>query len=306
MMESTVIGLELVHEHRNYLADYGIILAVTALVAQAPLRKLGPLIRIATPAIFLLLFSYTTWVRASQWSDVVSQAVYEAQHHPQSYRAVFAAGRVYAKLALNGATEFEDEARELLIRAGELGKGEIMPHTALILFHYKLNQPVDPAWYDELFYRLSSYPVIPSTLISLQAFLKCAEENCGVPIETVETMFNLTLENETTSLSNTRLAEAETIYGSFTLNTRGDFRKGRRLFTQAVEHSPRDTQYRKNLVNMLIVMGELNEAQHQLELFRTANTYGGNEAIYQMLQGSINEARKQQTSSARLEPPSGG
>ena len=123
LMESTVIGLELVHEHRNYLADYGIILAVTALVAQAPLRKLGPLIRIATPAVFLLLFSYTTWVRATQWSDVVSQAAYEARHHPQSYRAVFAAGRVYAKLALNGAPEFEDEARALLIQAGELRQG---------------------------------------------------------------------------------------------------------------------------------------------------------------------------------------
>ena len=115
-------------------------------------------------------------------------------------------------------------------------------------------------------------------------------------------MFNLTLENETTSLSNARLAEAETIYGSFTLNTRGDFPKGRRLFTQAVEHSPRDTQYRQNLVNMLIVMGDLNEAQHQLELFRTANTYGGNEVTYQMLQDSIDDARKQQITSARLEP----
>ena len=124
-------------------------------------------------------------------------------------------------------------------------------------------------------------------------------------METVETMFNLTLENETISLINTQLAEAETLYGSFTLNTRGDFLKGRRLFTQAVEHSPRDTQYRQNLVNMLIVMGEINEAQHQLELFRTANTYGGNESIYQTLQGSIDDARKQQTTSARLEPPSG-
>ena len=305
LIESTIIGLELVHEHRNYLADFGIILAVTALIVQAPMRKLGPVIRIAAPAVFLLLFSYTTWVRATQWSDVTSQAIHEARHHPQSYRAVFAAGRIYAKFALNGATEFEDEARQLLIRSSELSQGEIMPLTALILLNYKLNQPVDPAWYDELFYRLSSHPVIPSTLVSLRAFSKCSEENCGVPDEAVETMFNLALENETTGLSKKRLAETETIYGSFTLNTRGDFQKGHRLFTQAVAHSPRDTQYRKNLINLLIVMGELNEAEHQLGLFRTANTYGGNEAIYQMLQGAIDEARKQQTTSARLESPPG-
>mgnify|MGYP001547137282 CR=1 FL=1 len=124
-------------------------------------------------------------------------------------------------------------------------------------------------------------------------------------MDAVDTMYNLTREKETTSLSKKRLAETETIYGSFTLNTRGDFHKGHRLFTQAVAHSPRDTQYRKNLINLLIVMGEFDEAEHQLELFRTSNTYGGNEAIYKMLQGAIDEARQQQTTSARLESPAG-
>jgi hypothetical protein len=302
LMESTVIGLELAHEHRNYLADYGIILAVTALVAQVPLRRLAPVIRIATPAVLLLLFSYTTWVRASQWSDVVSQAVYEARHHPQSYRAVFAAGRVYANLALKGAPEFEDEAREHLIRASELSKGEIMTHSALILFNYELNKPVDPAWYDELFYRLSSYPVIPTTLISLRAFVKCSEANCGIPVEKMETMFTLTMNNKTTRLSKQRLAETEALYGSFAINTQKDLRKGHRLFTQAVAHSPRDMQYWLNLVHLLIAAGDLNEAQDKLELFRSANTYSGNESIYLTLQGSIDDARKQQTTSARLTP----
>ena len=240
-----------------------------------------------------------------QLSDVVSQAVYEARHHPQSYRATFAAGRVYANLVLRGAPEFEDEAQALLIQASELGKGEIMPHTALILFNYKLNQPVDPAWYDAIFYRLSNHPVISTTLVSLRGLIKCSEQECGIPVETMEKIFNLTLDNETTRLSNKRLANAETLYGIFTVNTRGDIQKGHRLFTQAVTHSPRNTEYRQNLINLLIVMGELNEAEHQLALFRTANTYSGNEAIYKMLQGSIDEARKQQTTSARLEPPPG-
>ena len=303
IMESTVIGLELAHEHRNYLADYGIILAVTALLSQATLRRMGPLIRIATPAIFLLLFSYTTWVRATQWSDVVSQAVYEARHHPQSYRATFAAGRIYANLALKGAPEFQDEARELLMQASTLNKGDIMTHSALILLNYGLNQPVDPAWYDEIFYRLSNYPVIPTTLISMRAFTKCSEKECGVPTETLEKMFRLVMDNETTGFSNKRLAEAEAIYGSFKLNTLKDFPAGYQLFTQAVEHAPRDAPYRLNLINLLIVMGELSEAEHQIDLFRAANTHDGNEAFYQMLQNSIDEARKHQNTTASFDSP---
>jgi Flp pilus assembly protein TadD len=64
-------------------------------------------------------------------------------------------------------------------------------------------------------------------------------------------------------------------------------------------------QYWQNLVRLLVAAGDLNEAQDKLELFRSANTYSGNESIYLTLQGSIDDARKQQTTSARLEPPSG-
>jgi thioredoxin-like negative regulator of GroEL len=115
-------------------------------------------------------------------------------------------------------------------------------------------------------------------------------------------MFNLTMDNETTRLSNKRLAETEALYGSFAINTQKDLRKGHRLFTQAVAHRPRDMHYWQNLIRLLIAAGDLAEAEQKLELFRTTNTHGGNEAIYQVLQNSIDDARKQQAVSARLDP----
>jgi len=161
LMESTVIGLELVHEHRNYLADYGIILAVTALIAQAPLRKLGPVIRLATPAIFLLLFSYTTWVRATQWSDVVSQAVYEARHHPASSRAVYAAGRAYSMQALNGLSDSKAKAYAYLQQSEAMDKTGIKSNIVLVKLAYLLDDPVylgveetEDACYSEDLYRI--------------------------------------------------------------------------------------------------------------------------------------------------------
>ena len=292
VLESTVIPLEIAHEHRNYLADYGIILALTCLVMQAPLRKLAPAIRIGAPCLFLLFFSYTTWLRASQWSDVVYQAVYEARHHPTSFRSVFSAGRIYARLALNGAPDFAKQARDYLLHAAELNKAEVMSYSALIQFSYLMKQPVDPKWYDEIFHRLSSYPVSPSTTITLNAFTKCAELKCGVPAEIIETMFSLVFDNKSLQLNHARLAESKTIYGYYTINVRGNPRKGRELFTQAVELSPQNYQYWENLVNLLIVMGEYDDAQQQLELLKTKNTHGGNDSLYQMLQNEINTARK--------------
>ena len=306
VLESTVIPLELAHEHRNYLADYGIILAVACLVSQAPLRRLAPVIRVGAPCLFLLLFSYTTWLRASQWSDVVNHAVYEARHHPASFRSVFSAGRIFARLALKGKPDFAPQARENLLRAAELNPAEVMAYSALIQFTYLMQQPVSPEWYEEIDHRLSSYPVSPSTLVSLRAFSRCAEIKCGVSEERMETMFRLAFANETLQSNHKRLAEAKTIYGYYTINVRGNSRKAHELFARAVELSPRNYQYRENLINLLIVLGEYNEAQQQLELLKASQTHGGNETLYQMLQDEINTARKSHAAAARHELPESG
>ena len=42
-LESSIFPLEIVHEHRNYLADYGILLALASGLAEAPLRRLAPI-----------------------------------------------------------------------------------------------------------------------------------------------------------------------------------------------------------------------------------------------------------------------
>ena len=298
VIESTVIPLEIAHEHRNYLADYGIILAIAFLVTQAPLRRLAPAIRIGTACLFLLLISYTTWLRASQWSDVVNQAVYESRHHPTSFRSVFATGRIYARLALNGAPDFAKQARDQFLRAADLNKAEVMSYSALIQFSYLMKQPVNPEWYNEIFNRLSSYPVSPSTTITLRAFTECAAKKCGVPEEMIEKMFSLVFENKSLQYNHTRLAELTTIYGYYTINVRRNPHKGLELFTQAVEISPRNYQYWENLINLLIAMGEYDDAQQQLEILKTKNTYGGNDALYHMLQGEIDTARNKQTASS--------
>ena len=176
-----------------------------------------------------------------------------------------------------------------------------MSLSALILFNYELNQPVDPAWYDELFYRLSSYPIKPTTIISLRAFVRCSKDNCGVPEESLERMLTLAMNNETTRLSNSRLAEIEALYGTFAINTQQDILKGHRLYTQALAHSPRDTQYWQNLIQLLVAAGDTDEAQDKLELFKSANTHAGNEIIYQMLQDSIDDKRIQQGTTTSLE-----
>ena len=167
-LESTLLPLELVHEHRNYLPLFGIILALAGLVARLPVKRLSPLIHVGAPLLLLALFASTTWLRSTQWSDNVNHAVYEARHHPDSARAVFVAGRIHARLALQGHAEYEDKAHTYLARAHQLDSTGIMPAITLVKFGFLIDEPVDPSLYEEIITRLRNHPVSASDTASLR------------------------------------------------------------------------------------------------------------------------------------------
>ena len=284
--------LEIAHEHRNYLADYGILLAASIAVTQAPLRRMAPLIRTATPLLFLILFSSTTWLRASQWSDNINQAIYEARHHPESFRAVFAAGRIHGRLAIQGQPGSEDKAYVYLERAGELDKVSIMSEVTMIKLSYLLGNPVKDAWFETILHKLAHNPLTASDISSLKELASCIGDICDVPTETMESIFALALKHENGILLS--------IYGYYTINKRGNFPKGLVLFKRAVELSPREPQLWINLIKLLIVMQRPDEAEEKLLQFMATDTHGGNAADYHGLQGSIDELRKAQSSSTKI------
>ncbi len=88
LIESTVIGLEIAYEHRNYLPSAGLIFAAMVLMAEIysrslKLRKLLP----ALLTVLVILLAYLTFVRSEQWSSEFRLVAEEADRHPRSYRA---------------------------------------------------------------------------------------------------------------------------------------------------------------------------------------------------------------------------
>ncbi|MBW2208797.1 MAG: hypothetical protein JRG79_17990, partial [Deltaproteobacteria bacterium] len=218
-LESTIFPLEIAHEHRNYLADFGILLALGSAITVLPMQKLGSIVRAGTPLLFLCMFSYTTWLRADQWSDNVKFAVFEALHHPQSFRAVYSAGRIHAKLALNGQPGSEEQAFRYLEQASDVDDTKIMPAIVMIKLAYLLDKPVRQEWFTEVLERLERYPITPTALDSLSELSKCTGKRCTFPTGIMDEMFRLTLENPSLVIDGRLRAEAETIYGYYTINT---------------------------------------------------------------------------------------
>ncbi len=283
LLESTILPLELVHEHRNYLPGFGIILALAGLVIRLPARRLAPVIQVAAPALLLVLFASTTWLRSTQWSNNVDHSVYEARHHPQSPRAVFAAGRIHARLALQGHTESIDKAYEYLGKASALDPTGIMPDVTMLKLDYLLEREVDPGRFDEIVSRLERYPLTATDTSSLQDLADCLGGKCSMAPETVDRIFHAALKNW-----NTRL---KTVYAYYIINQRGKFLEGLALFERVVERRPEEPQHWKNLINLLMVMNRFDEAQQRLDQFRDLRPYGSSEADFRILQDDIDRNR---------------
>jgi len=94
-LESSIFGLEIAFEHRNYLPSFGIFLAIGYYLNY--LRKttgnLRKIIWIALP-LLLLTIAVSTWNRANTWRDAYSLAEENVRNHPDSPRANDMAARV--------------------------------------------------------------------------------------------------------------------------------------------------------------------------------------------------------------------
>lgn len=86
LIESTVIGLELYFEHRNYIAALFLFLPIAAGIVFLSEKIDKKLITIMM-VIILGFLSFLTWQRVKLWSNIDKLQIYWAQKNPNSDRA---------------------------------------------------------------------------------------------------------------------------------------------------------------------------------------------------------------------------
>ncbi len=155
LLESTVIPLELVFEHRNYLPSYGPLFAVGyALTQTALLGRLRLHVRYALLAAVLLALAGPLQLRVSYWSNISDFLIYELVSHPDSPRAWVSLAYAEAQRGL-----YKDAAK-FYRKAGELEPPEAGHLVgALSLDLHELKQPIDEDLLDEILARLEHHPV---------------------------------------------------------------------------------------------------------------------------------------------------
>ncbi len=156
-LESTVLPLEIAHEHRNYVPLLGVLLVAAwallrALEGKGSHKTLG----VTLVSVALAYFPFVTALRSHQFGDEVRRTQIEAQHHRKSSRAQYEAGRVLAGLPEAQAPNSPTHAfaRAHYEMAGELDPGSKFGWLGLIHLDCQAGLPVKRAETEELSRRL--------------------------------------------------------------------------------------------------------------------------------------------------------
>jgi len=120
LMESTVLGLELYFEHRNYLAALFLFLPIASglYILQ---EKINPKLMILITLVIFSIVSFFTYERAKLWGNIAELELYWAKSSPNSPRAQNAIAGI---LMNQGRVQ---EANQFLVKAMQR-----MPDSALL------------------------------------------------------------------------------------------------------------------------------------------------------------------------------
>jgi hypothetical protein len=94
-LESTFLALELMFEHRNYLASFGIFIALLALAQQLISAQRA---KVAIVALGLMALTFLTYQRALTWSSPATMYDFMYYAHPTSPRLSFIVADVHAEV----------------------------------------------------------------------------------------------------------------------------------------------------------------------------------------------------------------
>ncbi len=266
-LESTVFPLELVFEHRNYLPSFGPLFALGAgaLLLAARARH-GRWLKLGL-VVYLGLFAAVTHLRAWDWSTEDRLILSEAERHPESVRASFA----LAKRLIGGLPDAIDPAqsyaaaRYYLEQVRELAPQNLDALFGLVVLNLHIGQPPEPAWIEALTSGLR-HGVVDPTHVTTSQFSFLVQwhmaDGYALPRATVLGIFEAALANP--RFDNVARAGILAALRAYYLEVLKEPKQALPYARESVRYWPQRWHYQKRLVELLVQLRRLDEAEAAL------------------------------------------
>ncbi|MDK8463821.1 hypothetical protein [Marinobacter sp. SS13-12] len=198
-MESTIFSLELVHEHRNYLAIFSVLFAIAYYLVIGS-DKFSSL-RVLLAGSLIIFFGLTTLTRAAVWGEPVVHVITEVSNHPLSPRANYGLGKQYAIYAnaLDGSaqkTEAIQSAVKYFEKSAELRASYVDGLFGLLMLEGLEGHQMSEESYRSLLRRLRIAPFSNNTYNYLHGVLSCLEAgDCEISNRKMNEIFDACRDN---------------------------------------------------------------------------------------------------------------
>ncbi|HFD87239.1 MAG TPA: hypothetical protein ENJ35_06150, partial [Gammaproteobacteria bacterium] len=193
-MESSIFALEMVHEHRNYLPMYGILLPMAFYLLHPTLPAKTLKARIALGILLIAILSATTAMRASDWGDPVQLALTEARNHPNSARSQYQLGIIYWQLMEwqpENAEAYAIQAQKHFEMSRLANPNSTSGLFALLMLDSRTSSELNPDQVNELKTLLKSRPFLSNSVHHLRDLNQCqAKNSCQFTPQQVNGIFN--------------------------------------------------------------------------------------------------------------------
>ena len=269
LLTATVIPLELVYEHRNYFASFGLCLALGDALAwaagKANLRK-GAWV---AALLLLALYAGLTALRAREWNNPLRFSMTEAAKHPTSPRATYAVARDLIVLSdYRTDSPFLQPALAALDKAMQVRDATPLPAAAAIITANRSGLPVQPHWWRNLQQRLRATPRGPQPRGAIASLVDCERtRRCALPAAEMAAVFDA-------ALSHGRDPEILNIQGSHALHALRDPTQAVRLWEEAARAAPRVAEYQITLARFYAAANQPALARNHIARLRQLGRFG--------------------------------
>ncbi|WEN16834.1 hypothetical protein PY254_06640 [Rhodanobacter sp. AS-Z3] len=269
LLTGTILPLELIYEHRNYFASFGLLLALVPLLAVPRSQPLA-LPRNALLGGLILCWAALTGFTAYAWGDSLRLAEDLASRAPNSPRAQYELGRTYIIYShYEPASPFTRLAYAPLETSAALPNSSILPEQALIFMNARMQLPLKDVWWDSMIDKLKAHTPGVQDESSLAALTQCARDRrCDLPTERMVAAFSAALAHPK---PNPRLLAT---YGDYAWNVLNNRKLGLEMTAAAVAASPNEPAYQITLIRMLATQERRVEAEKALNKLANLNIGG--------------------------------
>jgi hypothetical protein len=276
-LESTIVNLELVFEHRNYLPGFGLMFGGIHTLLHLPHNILSRKPALAFLGVFLVFLIHGTFLETRKWSSTNEHLLSIVDHNPDSHRINYSLGFTFmnmASLTPDNKAMF-DAASYFYRRAVLLDDNEIRGHTGLIMADSQNGMPVDETIVADLVHRLRTLPLQDDTLSDISMLTECWYGNfCSFDKSVLVRVFNAISDNEV-SAPVTVQAILDQV-GTGIIRAYRNQEDGKALLYLARQQRPDLT-----VIDVKLVLAEMEAGNHaQARLLLTeAQQKGGNEKL---------------------------